>query len=139
MFYFVIQYFYFSKLYNIKYPKSAGWSLCILMWDVIILVIKYADQWKHYDVVYVYHMKILSPSDLKFLNCCRTSIINDNYEQLCKPLSWLEYANAKFNEDHRSNTEDVEGIGSVEGKLPHFSPRDLKTMRGGSLTISWVM
>lgn len=44
----------------------------ILMWDVIILVIKYADQWKHYDVEYVYHMKILPPSDLKLLNYCRT-------------------------------------------------------------------
>lgn len=62
---------YFSKLYNTKYPKSAGWSQWILMWDVITLVIKYADQWKHYDVEYVYHMKLLLPFYLKFLNYCR--------------------------------------------------------------------
>lgn len=72
VFYFVIQYVYYANLYNIKYPKSAGWSLCILMWDVIILVIKYADQWKHCDIEYIYHMKILPPSDLKSLKYSRT-------------------------------------------------------------------
>lgn len=47
-------------------------NIYFYMWDVIILVIKYADQWKHCDVEYVYHMKILIPSVLKFLKYSRT-------------------------------------------------------------------